>query len=702
MSVEAGGQLSHYRLIEKVGEGGSGVVWRALDQELEREVALKLLSDALSDDPRLLARFEREAKAIAALNHPNIVTVHAVGEDGGHRFISMELIRGRALSELVVAGGLPFKQLIDLAVPMTEAIAAVHAAGIAHGDLKPGNVMVTDRGAVKILDFGLARGGRPGPVAVSPDSETRTLSIEGHVSGTVRYMSPEQVQGKTLDPRSDIFALGILISEMATGRRPFDGDTSADVIASVLKDPPPAPSRLNREMPRHLDRILERCLDKRPEHRPSATELLEELRSLASAPAAGRIRTDLSIAVLPFVDMSPERDQDYFCEGMSDEIINAISHVADLRVASRTSSFRFKKTPLDSREIGDRLGVENLLEGSVRKSGEHLRISVRLIDVANDYQLWAERYDRQLEDVFAIQEEIAQSIVEAQVATADVRAYDFHLRGRRQFRQFRRKSIEFARQMFARAIAIDPNYAGAWAGLADCCSYLCMFWEATAENLREADEASRKAVELDPELPEAYVARGVAISLGDRHEEAAKEFETAIRLNPNLWEAYYFCARGHYARGNLAQAVRWFERAIAARPEDYQAYSLLGSALAGLGRKADSDTAYRASVERAQAQLELNPGEARALYFSAIALCQLGEREQQSIEWAERALALDPNEPQVLYNVGCVFALLGRADRALEYLARTIEHGSWWKTWMSNDPDLVSLENDPRFRALVG
>jgi TolB-like protein/Flp pilus assembly protein TadD len=413
--------------------------------------------------------------------------------------------------------------------------------------------------------------------------------------------------------------------------------------------------------------------------------------------------------------MSADQDQDYFCEGMADEIINALSRIDGLRVASRTSSFQFKNANEDSREIGDRLGVGTLLEGSVRKSGDRLRISTQLINVADGYQLWAERYDRELRDVFAIQEEIAQSIVEAlavtlsprerraikQVATGDVRAYDFFLRGQQHFRQFRRKSIEVAKEMFAGAIDVDPRYAGAWAGLADCHSYLYMFWEVTEENLAEADKASRKAVELDPDLGEAYVARGVAISLGRHYEEAGKEFETAIRLNPALFEAYYFHARGYYARGDLEQAAHWFQLACDVRPEDYQAPTLLGSALRGLGREEESNAAFRRSVELAVKHREVHPGEARALYFGAIALCQLGEREAIAAEWAGRALAMDPEEPQVLYNVGCAYTLLGRLDEALECLSATIAHGGWWKIWMKNDPDLVSLRDDPRFRELV-
>jgi non-specific serine/threonine protein kinase len=715
-TIEIGQTLSHYRLIEKISEGGMGVVWKALDTTLQREIALKILPSALAEDPERLAKFEREARIVAALNHPGIVTVHSVEEGEGRHFFTMELIRGRNLAEVLSHEKLPRKQFFELSVPMVEAVGAAHARGVVHGDLKPGNVMVTDEGRVKILDFGLARSHRPAVSLTTSQDRTKTLSVQGRFSGTVPYMSPEQIQGRELDARSDIFSLGIMLYEMATGRTPFGGETSADVVAAVLRDRPRAPSRVNSDLPRHFDRVIERCLAKRPDDRLStALELRDELTAIARGAASPAGEATPSIAVLPFVDMSPDKDQAYFCEGMADEIINAISRVENLRVVSRTSSFQFREASLDSREIGDRLGVGNLLEGSVRKAGDRLRITVQLTYVADGYQLWAERYDRELRDVFSIQDDIASRIVEAlevtlsprerraikQVATADPQAYDYYLRGRQHFRQFRRRSIEFARKMFARAIEIDPSYASAYAGLADCYSYLYMFWEVSEENSREADRASRKAVELDPELAEAHVARGVAESLEQQREAAEAEFEEAIRLNPRMFEAYYFSARGYYAAGKLEQAVDGFRKAMEARPEDYQSPSLLGSALAGLGRKDESDAAYRQVLELAGKHLQLHPGDARALYFSAIALCQLGEREDQALEWAARALAMDPDEPQVLYNVGCVYALLGRADKAIDRIAETIAHGGWWRTWARNDPDLVTLHDHPRFQALV-
>jgi non-specific serine/threonine protein kinase len=715
MTITKGQTLSHYRLIEKLGAGGMGVVWRAVDTTLEREVALKLLIQEFAEDPARLSKLEREAKILAGLSHPGIVTVYSVEQGDGQRFFTMEFINGQPLSERIPLGGLPLRAFFELALPIVDAVAAAHAHGITHGDLKPGNVLVTDQGRVKVLDFGLAQERRKQVVMVAEDDPTKTLSLGAHISGTVRYMAPEQIQGQRQDHRCDIFSLGVLLYEMATGRHPFKGDTTTALIASVLKDRPRPASRTNAEFPRQLDRVLDRCLAKDPADRMTSSELHGELRSVERGLSSAQVDRVRSIAVLPFVDVSAEQEQGYFCEGMADEIINALSRVENLRVASRTSSFRFKNTSLDSREIGDLLGVAHLLEGSVRKAGNRLRISTQLINVNDGYQLWSKSYDRESRDVFAIQDEIAQSIVSAlevtlsprerraikQVATADAEAYDYYLRGHQHFRLFRRKSIEVALGMFARAIEIDPGYAGSYAGLASCHSYLYMFWDVTDEHAQAADEASRKAVEMDPELPEAYVARGVAVSLRDDYDEADKQFEQAIRLKPSLFEAYYFQARGYYARGRLERAVELFRQASEVRPEDYQAPSLLGSALKGLGRKDEAAAAFRRAFERARKHLEVYPGDARALYFGALALCQLGESEELTLEWVNRALMMDPDEPQVLYNVACVYALLGRADDAIAQLSQTIAHGGWWRIWMSNDPDLVSLHDHPGFRELV-
>jgi len=422
-----------------------------------------------------------------------------------------------------------------------------------------------------------------------------------------------------------------------------------------------------------------------------------------------------SLAVLYFQNLSGSRKDEYFRDGVTEDIIIELSRIRGLSMLSIAAVRAYRETNIEALQVGRELGASYVLHGSLRRAGDRIRLSVELIETASGRTVWAERFDRRMEDVFSIQDEIAHNIAEtmkvmlsdsekraiAKVPTTKVEAYDAYLQGRQHFRQFRRKSIEFARRRFERAIEIDPEYAGAHAGLADCDAYLYMFWDASEVNLQAADAASRNAVELDDDLAEAHVARGIAVSLARNYEEAEHEFRRAIELDPTLFEAYYFFARGYYAQGKLDRAVYWFQRACAAGPEDYQAPTLLGSALRGLGLKAKSEEAFRKAVELGEKHLEVSPGETRALYFGAIALSQLGERKEQALAWAERALALDPEEPQVLYNVACVFALQGMPERAVDCLAQTLPHGDLWRAWMANDPDLVSLHDRADFQELA-
>jgi serine/threonine protein kinase/Flp pilus assembly protein TadD len=710
-----GQNIAHFRMIAKIGEGGMCEVWKAVDTHLDREVAIKILPPDFRDDADRVARLEKEAKAVAALNHPNIVTIHSIEEHGGERFITMELLPGRPLSDQIPAGGFPLKRFFDLAIPMIDAVSAAHAQGIVHRDLKPANVMLSDEGVVKVLDFGLARS-REEPVVEMSQATTETLDREGRISGTRSYMTPEQIEGRPVDHLSDIFSLGIILYEMATGRLPFRGGTTEAVLAATLKDTPRPPLELNAEIPRHLDRLIRRCLEKDPGRRlQSSLDLRNELKALQREIGTLEKEAVPSIAVLPFVDMSVGRDQDYFCEGIAEEIINALTRVRDLRVASRTSSVQFKNTTMDCREIGDRLGVSTLLEGSVRKAGEQLRVHAQLISAASGYHLWAERYNRELKDVFAIQEEIAQAIVQAlkvtlspqerrairQVATTDARAYDHYLRGRRYYYQYRLKGIEFALQMFSRAIEIDPSYAQAYAGIADCCSYLCTVAGHGEETRKRADAATRKALELDSELAEAHASRGVVLLLDDRHDAAERAFETAIRLNPRLFEAHFFYARACFTQGKFDEAIRRYEEAARVHPDDYQSLLLVGQIFDDLGRPDEAAEARRRGVRRVEDRLDLNPDDARALYMGANGLVALGERER-GLEWARRARAIEPHESMVLYNLACVYSLAGEVEEGIDCLERAVDNGFTHLAWVRKDSNLDALREHPRFANLLG
>jgi TolB-like protein/Tfp pilus assembly protein PilF len=423
---------------------------------------------------------------------------------------------------------------------------------------------------------------------------------------------------------------------------------------------------------------------------------------------------DKSIAVLAFVNMSNDPDNEYFSDGIAEEIINILTKVKALRVVSRTSSFAFKGRNDDIGEIGRKLKVNTVLEGSVRKSGDKLRVTTQLVNASDGYDLWSERYDRQLEDVFEIQDEIAENIVRAlrvvlgedekraieKSPTENVQAYEYYLRGRQIHHQMRRTSLQYARRMFDRAIEIDPNFARAHAGIADCCSFLYMYWDGSKANLEGADASSRKALELDPESAEAHTSRGLALTLRPQYDEARQEFEAALRLNPMLFEAHYFYGRACLTEGKFDEAVSHYREASRVRPEDYQAIFLSADALVKLGRRDEALEAARQGLKVVDAHLELNPDDARAWYLSTSALIQLGQRNQ-ALERARRALAIDPEDAGVLYNVACFYAVAGSSEEALDHLDKAIQNGFGHREWLENDSNLDSIRDEPRFQAML-
>ena len=529
--------------------------------------------------------------------------------------------------------------------------------------------------------------------------------------GSIPYMSPEQVRGLPADPRSDVFALGTILYELATGRRPFEGATPGDLISSILRDSPPPVDQLRPELPRHLGRIIRRCLHKDPERRYETARglgnALADLRTEQSS-AQPEIRT---IAVLPFVDMSPERDQGYFCEGIAEEILSALASLESVCVAARASSFVFREGAVDLREIGDRLGVGAILDGSVRKAGNRVRITAQLVNVADGYHLWSERYDRELDDIFAIQDEIAASVVEAlevklspqqqeslKAPTAKVEAYDYYLRGRHLLEDYSPDGLKKAIELFRRAVEIDPGYAPAWAGIADSHSWQFAWYGSCDDDLEEADRVSRRAIELAPDAAEAHASRGYVLTLRGESAAAATEYERAIELNPRLFEAYYYYGRDHYGQGNTARAIELLQQAARVRPDDYQALALVAQFQDALGEKETARATAVEALDRAARRLELNPGETRALYLGASVLQLLGRRDE-GFEWAERAVAIDPENPSIRYNVGCSYAVAGEHERALDHLERAVAGNIGLWSWIEHDSDLDSLREHPRFRA---
>ncbi len=665
-----------YQVDREIGRGGMATVYLAQDIKHDRRVALKVLHPHLASTlgPE---RFLREIQIAARLQHPHILPLFDSGEADTLLYYVMPFVDGESLRDrLNQVRQIPIDEAVKIARDVAAALDYAHRHGVVHRDIKPENVMLSEGEAI-VTDFGIAK-------AVSA-AGGESLTQVGLAVGTPAYMSPEQAAGEgEPDGRSDVYSLGCVLYEMLAGAAPFTGSSVQALITKRFTEPPPAVRAARKDVTIELEQVVTRALARDPGERfATASQVVQALGSpkVVTPPNATPLTTPAviqkqSIAVLPFADMSPQKDQDYFCEGIAEEIINALSRVEALHVASRTSTFAFKGKSEDMGDIGKKLKVATVLEGSVRKAGNRLRVSAQLVSVTNGYQLWSERYDRELEDVFAIQDEIAGSIVKAlrvvlsdkekraieKAPTANVQAYDFYLRGRQYFHQWRKKSIEYARRMFERAMEIDPDYALAYAGAADCCSELYTSWDASRSILEGADSYSRRALELDPELAEAHGARGLALTLRKQYDEAEAEFRAAIRLNPKLFEAHYFFARACLAQGKYQEAAALFEQASELRPEDYQSPILVAEVYQALGRPADAEAANRRGVQLAEERLTLNPDESRALVLGAVAHCRLGDRAR-GLDLLGQATALDPDDSGVLYNVACGYATTGESER---------------------------------------
>jgi serine/threonine protein kinase/tetratricopeptide (TPR) repeat protein len=702
-----------YTFDREVGRGGMATVYRAQDQKHDRPVAIKVLHPylAMNLGPE---RFLREIQIAAQLQHPHIVPLYDSGQAGDLLYYVMPYVEGESLRQRLARElRLPVEDALHLGRSVAAALDYAHRHGVVHRDIKPENVMLHEGEAV-VTDFGIAK-------AVTAAAAS-TLTQTGATVGTPAYMSPEQAAGAAeLDGRSDVYSLGCVVYEMLSGRTPFTGPTAQAIIAQCFTEPPPPLRGSRGDLPDWLEPVVMKSLAKDAGDRfATAAQFAQALKQPGASTPPGMTTTTAaaattkSIAVLPFVNMSADPENEYFTDGIAEEIINALTKIQALRVASRTSSFAFKGKNQDIRKVGEQLNVTTVLEGSVRKAGSRLRVTAQLVNVADGYHLWSERYDRELQDVFAIQDEIAGNIVRAlrvvlsdaekraieKAPTANVQAYDYYLRGRQFFHQFRRTGMQFARRMFERAIEVDPGYAIAYAGVADCCSFLYMYWDGSKANLEGADNASRKAMDLDPELAEAHASRGFAVSLSKQYDEARREFETAIRLNPKLYEAHYFYARASFQEGKLEEAVRHYQDASRVRPEDYQALVLMAAPLKALGRTEEMRAAMQHGLEVAQKHLELNPDDARALYLGAGALVQLGDRER-GLDWTRRAYAIDSEDPGVLYNVACAYSNMGQIDDAIACLEKAVQNGFGHREWFENDSDLDPLRNDARFQALM-
>jgi len=644
MTLIPGSRLASYEIVSPLGAGGMGEVYRARDTRLGRDVAVKVLPDDVASSPERLARFEREARTVASLNHPNIVVLHSIEESAGTRFLTMELVEGRDLATMAAPGGLPLSQVLDLAIQLAGALAAAHEKGVVHRDLKPANVMLTREGRLKVLDFGLAKA-TVSDIEATPDlTRVESRTSEGQIVGTAPYMAPEQLRGEATDARTDVFSLGIILYELTAGRRPFRGANFADVTSSILRDRPEPLTKLRTDLPSELGRIIEHCLEKDPSARfQSALDVGNELQRVKRAIEMGIQSPALgtSIAVLPFVNMSRDEENEYFSDGLAEELMNMLSKIRGLRVAARTSSFHFKGKNPTIAEVGTTLNVASVLTGSVRKSANRVRISVQLVNVTDGYHLWSETFERTLDDIFAVQDEVAAAVVAAlpgellinQAGFAMARgtrnsdAYDAYLEGHFLWNKRTESDVRRAIQFLEHAIALDPTFAEAWVGLAD--SYLVLpFYSlaSTKDTLPKAREAALRALELNPDLGSAHATLAYALMIDFQWAEADRQFRRAIALSPEDATAHKWFADLLMMTGRSSTALRELRRALDLDPLSSSIWTILGEWYWLEGQFDEAMTQYRKA-------LEITPTLPLALELAARLCWQRGDVEQYFALW---------------------------------------------------------------------
>jgi serine/threonine protein kinase/tetratricopeptide (TPR) repeat protein len=754
MALATGTRLGTYEIVGPLGSGGMGEVYRAKDLRLGREVAVKVLPTGVASSPDLLARFEHEARTVAVLNHPNIVTLYSVEDVEGIRFLTMELVEGQTLSTLIAPGGLPLPRLLDLVIPLTEALATAHERGVVHRDLKPGNVMVTREGRVKVLDFGLAKLVAADTALHVGATTAASLSGEGQILGTTAYMAPEQLKGETVDVRTDLFAMGIIIYELATGRSPFPGGSVAEVSSAILRDTPQPLGQIRPDLPPDLERIVGRCLEKQTQDRiQSALDLSHELRRLQRSGESGAQSasdTVASIAVLPFANRSSIADDEYFSDGLADELLNVLSKIEGLRVIARTSSFQFKETRDDVATIGRKLNVAALLEGSVRKSANRVRITVQLVRASDSSQLWSETYDRTLEDIFAVQDDIAQSVVKAlrtkllgerpdteaggEAEKAEIanaargrgnrpEAQQLYLLAVHVLDRYTREGTAKAIEHLNQALALDPEFAGAWRQLGRAyASQAAQGWGSAAEGYERARKAMERALSLEPDLAEAHVALGWIRMAHDWDFRGAEEsYARALGSEPRNATVLRGAGVLALTLGRNEEAIRLYQRAAEQDPLSSATYNNLGIALRAAGRLEEAEAAYRKALQLAPERVGTHSGLALTLLAEGRGEEALAEALLEPDEaWRLWALALihdargqgadsdavlreltDKYATDTAHQIAEAHAARGDVDAAFEWLERAYAQRDGGLMDVKTSPYLHSLHGDPRWGSFL-
>ncbi len=700
-----GSTVAHYQILDKLGEGGMGVVYKAQDTRLERLVALKFLPAQLAQAPSARERFVHEARAASALNHPNVAVIYDVGEDGAQSYIAMELVDGETLRARLRGGDLAIDLIQDLGIQLAEGLQAAHAKGIVHRDVKPDNLLLTPAGTVKIMDFGIAR------------LSNSNLTESGVMLGTLSYMSPEQILGGAIDHRSDLWSLGVVLYEMLTGRVPFQSEQSAAVLYEILNREPAAVASLRPDTPTFLRTLVQALLQKDPARRTaSAAEVIAALRN--TTPRTPVEIPDKSIAVLYFENMSPDPDSEYFCAGITEDILTDLSKLEELSVVSRTDVLPFRGKEVALRQVAEALRVNYVLEGSVRKAGTRIRITAQLIDARDGYHLWADRFDGMVDDIFDLQSEVAQRVAAAlkvslsaddnatlaRKPTDDVRAYDFYMRGREYLNRRGKANTEAAIRMFELALEIDTGFPAAHAGLGEACAYMYEWYDGASSWLSRAIETNTRALEGDPGSAEARFGIAMVYYHQGRHADARQALLEVLDTEPkHLWARLRLGALAERTAGRdgLEEALEHYRVAAELRPHDDDPWRCLAALHQKLG---DRDAAQEAALN----VIEITTRKLEASLEDVILLSRLGEAyarfaaREEALAIIRRVLELAPQDGLAHYHCASAYALLGEITPCLRLLRSAFQHGFRGVIHAARaDSAFDIMHAQPEFRRLV-